>query len=102
MTRKWLVEVVLAVILVVGLIPAEVIAQDATPGPTPGNLGQSQTRVAFDAELRAMFELEEPSQQGGQLIYGSMSDIGTLNGMLAADVYTLTVTNLVFEPLVTT
>jgi peptide/nickel transport system substrate-binding protein len=94
--------ILLGFVVAAGLDSVTVIAQDATPSPSEGSPAHSITRAAFDAELEATFGLEEPAHRGGQLIYGSISDIDTLNGMLVGDVFTATVTNLLFEPLVTT
>src|SRR5215207_10366494 len=97
-----LCTIFLVIVLAVGVAPVTTSAQDATPSPSEGTPAHSITRAAFDAELEATFGLEEPTHRGGQLIYGSISDIDTLNGMLVGDVFTATVTNLLFEPLVTT
>jgi peptide/nickel transport system substrate-binding protein len=97
-----LCALLLVIVLAVGVVPVTTIAQDATPSRLEGSQSHSITWAAFEAELEATFGLEEPAHRGGQLIYGSISDIDTLNGMLVGDVFTATVTNLLFEPRVTT
>jgi peptide/nickel transport system substrate-binding protein len=96
--RVW--TMLLVVLLAIALVPATV-AQEGTPAPGAGSPSRSMTRAAFDAQLETVFALDEPERRGGQLLYGAITDIDTLNPMLAGDVFTFAVTNLLYETLVT-
>jgi peptide/nickel transport system substrate-binding protein len=91
----------LVFVATLGQVPMTIIAQDATPSAQDDALVHSITRDAYDAELTATFGLTPPEHLGGQLVYGSISDIESVNGMLVGDIFTRTVTDLLFEPLVT-
>jgi peptide/nickel transport system substrate-binding protein len=79
------------------LLPLVAVAQDATPA---GQTMRSPTHEEVWAEIMATFPLEEPRQQGGQVIYGVPSDLSTLNGLLASDMYSFAVTQRIYETLV--
>ena len=74
----------------------------ATPGATPVADGEPFTSITRDeylAQLHAMFPLEEPASDGGQIILGLTSDISTLNPILGSDVYSAYLTAMVFSQL---
>ncbi|MDQ2674547.1 MAG: ABC transporter substrate-binding protein, partial [Chloroflexota bacterium] len=84
------------------------LAQDATPeaGATPMASGSfpplvSIPRQEFADALFATFPMSEPAVEGGQVIWGNVSDISTTNPMLGADDPTNPLLSLVFEFLVT-
>lgn len=85
------------------------LAQDATPatGATPQASGSypplvSMTRQAYADALFAAFPMSEPAVEGGQVIWGNVSDLSTTNAMLGADDPTNPVLSLVFESLLST
>ena len=84
------------------------LAQDATPesGATPMASGSfppltSISRQEFADALFAAFPMSEPAVEGGQIIWGNVSDISTTNPMLGADDPTNPFLSLVFESLLT-
>lgn len=82
-------------------------AQDATPagGATPtGSYPAltSMTRQEYADQLLATFQMEEPGSDGGQVIWGNVSDISTVNPLLGADDPTNPLLGLVFESLTST
>ncbi|MGH2535719.1 MAG: ABC transporter substrate-binding protein [Thermomicrobiales bacterium] len=94
----------MALLLATGLVAPAAIAQEATPGAGPAGTGEvitSVPRADYYAALREHFGLEE-GQQGGQLIFGDISDIDTLNGVLGDDIPTNYVLALFYEGLVGT
>ncbi|MBA2277088.1 MAG: hypothetical protein H0W06_04930 [Chloroflexia bacterium] len=91
-----------------GLLARSVGAQDSSPAAgsadaatvpvlslTPGQ--RSINREEWDALLRESIEFEEPQSEGGIIILGNTSDIGTLNPILSDDVYSGWVTGFMFN-----
>ncbi len=92
-------------------------AQDASPSASPspgaspaaspragGETGYaltSITREEYWAAVREQFQLEEPGQEGGIVIYGETTDIRVLNPNLSTDVYSGLITGYLFDGLVT-
>ena len=78
----------------------------ASPAASPGAGGEtgyaltSITREEYWAAVREQFQLEEPGQEGGIVIYGETSDIRVLNPNLSTDVYSGLITGYIFDGLV--
>lgn len=101
-----------------GMLVGNVAAQDATPEATPGAtpsaspvatpIGEivtgvlSVSREDYIASLQEEFDLSEPEQTGGTVIYGETSDVENMNLLISSDVYTTRVGNLIYEYLVGT
>jgi peptide/nickel transport system substrate-binding protein len=80
-------------------------AQGATPVASPVASYpplQSVSRQAYADALFAQFPMSEPESEGGQVIWGDISDLTTVNAMLGADQPTNPFLSLVFEQLVST
>lgn len=77
-----------------GTAPASPVAS-LTPGT------RSITREQFEREVREIFPVEEPAATGGSIIEVSTTDVRTLHPHLATDVYSQTITQYLFETLVT-
>jgi peptide/nickel transport system substrate-binding protein len=100
-----------------GMLVGSVSAQDATPSPATPAVDDPATPVAADGEvvsiaplsrdeliasLREEFEISDAEVEGGQVIYGETTDIGTMNLLISSDVYSGRVGGLVYEYLVST
>lgn len=81
-------------------------AQDATPDVSPAASPaaspvaggtRSITRDEYYAQLREQFDLQEPGQTGGDLVYVQTSDIRTLNPQLYTDVYSGLISSFVYD-----
>lgn len=68
--------------------------------PAPGGGVVAPAREEVNAQLRTVFGLEAPRRTGGTVVYGALSDVSTLNPLLAVDVFTGVITDLLYEPLV--
>ncbi|HEV2128038.1 MAG TPA: hypothetical protein VGR22_05395, partial [Thermomicrobiales bacterium] len=75
-------------------------ATSSTGAAEPG--GRSINREELDQIIRDTFDLSEPEVIGGQVIYGEISDIDTLNPHLHVDIYSSYLTANMFEYLATT
>ncbi len=108
MRTRWtapLGGLVVLLLALAGMVPA-VGAQDATPGVgspvaspeaspgaspmagTPTATYEVQTSISREEYARQMLEaypMEEPASQGGEVIWGELSDLSTVNPMVAAD-----------------
>jgi peptide/nickel transport system substrate-binding protein len=89
-----------------GVMAERALAQDASPAASPSGSPvaggtKSITRQEYQAQLFENFELEEPGQTGGQLIYLQTTDLRTLHPHLWTDVYSSLVGGYVYEYLAT-
>ncbi|MDP9365116.1 MAG: ABC transporter substrate-binding protein [Chloroflexota bacterium] len=89
-----------------GASPAASPGAGASPVASPSTAGtgetiRSITREQYYQQLREAFQFEEPQSEGGQLIWGEISDIDTTNGLLSDDLPTGYVMGLIFETMVT-
>lgn len=96
-----------------GILAGSVSAQDASPEASPA-AGASPAAVRPEmktgvlsvsreealASIKENFDLTDPEQTGGIVIYGETSDVENMNALLASDVYTSRVAGLVYEFLV--
>lgn len=75
------------------------LAQDASPAASPvaGGGTMSITRDEYLAQLKENFELEEPQQEGGQIIYVETTDIRTLHPHLYTDVYSGLISGYIYQ-----
>ena len=83
-----------------GALVSNVAAQDASPEASPVGGTTSMTREEYYAQLREEFDLSEPEQTGGQVIYVNTTDVRTLNPQLVTDVYSGLITDMVYPYLV--
>jgi len=85
---------------------AGVVAQEASPQASPlaGTFEpvRSISREEYARELFATYPMEEPAQEGGQIIWGESTDISTVNPILGADQPTNPFLGLIFESLTST
>lgn len=92
-----------------GMLVGSAAAQDATPaaspvaiGPVPENVVTGTLSVSREDALAAIqeeFELSEPEQEGGTVIYGEISDLENMAVLISSDVYTSRIGGLIFESL---
>jgi peptide/nickel transport system substrate-binding protein len=80
------------------------LAGRATPAAGASPVGsypvlQSVPRQEYADALFATFPMSEPGNEGGQIIWGDLSDISSVNPMLGADEPTNPFLSLVFESL---
>jgi len=89
--------------MVGGMQPA--FAREGTPSASPDASpmagGKSVTRAEFERTVREAFPLEGAATTGGSIIEISTTDLRTLHPHLATDVYSQTITQYLFEGLVT-
>lgn len=88
---------------------ASASAQNASPvaSPAASPVGtrepvQSITRDEYYQELLSTYDIEDPATSGGSLIYGSSTDIQTVNPLISSDSYSGLISGLVFNSLVKT
>ena len=85
---------------------AGIAAQEATPAASPMAATfepvTSITREEYAQQLYAAFPMQEPEAEGGQILWGEISDISTVNVMLGADQPTNPFNSLIFEALTST
>lgn len=81
-----------------------VSAQGSTTPAAGGAAGatKSPTREEYYAKLREKFKFEEPKKKGGEVIWGELSDISTLNTALVSDTYSSWICGFIFDSLVGT
>lgn len=85
----------------------DVLAQDASPAATPsaspvaGGI-KSITRQEYQQALLDFYDLEEPEQTGGQVIYLQTTDLRTLHPHLYTDVYSGLISGYIYDFLATT
>lgn len=99
-----------------GMLAGSAAAQDAspaaspaaaTPGASPVATGEVASiapisREEYVAAIREQFELTDPEQEGGLVIYGQTTDIDTSNLLISSDVYSGQIMGMVQEYLVAT
>ncbi len=82
---------------------AGIAAQEASPAASPVAATfepvNSISREEYAQQLFAAYPMEEPTQQGGQIIWAELSDISTVNALLGADEPTNPFNSLIFEGL---
>ncbi len=88
-----------------GMLVGTTTAQDATPAASPVASDEvvsiaPMSREDVDAAIREEFDISDPEVTGGQVIYGSTTDIATMNLLISSDVYSGRVGSLVYEYLV--
>lgn len=105
--RSWLAGWLTALVALALVGPtAAVMAQEATPVSTPsasptGEVVQSVPRDEITSQIREMYGIEEPQNEGGTVVVGQVGDVTTLNPTLADDGSSLGVIfGLIYEPLV--
>lgn len=97
--RRVALALLSAPLLVGTALPA--LAQEASPVATY-EVQRSISREEYAKRLFETFPMEEPAQEGGQLIWGDISDISSVNPLLGADNPTNPFLGLIFEGLTST
>jgi peptide/nickel transport system substrate-binding protein len=64
------------------------------------SLLEPPTREEFQRQLLQACPMSQPASEGGTIILGESSDIGTVNGLLASDTSTFLITGAIFESLI--
>jgi peptide/nickel transport system substrate-binding protein len=80
-------------------------AQEGVPAASPAATFEplrSISREEYAQQLFAAYPMQEPTQEGGQLIWGDSTDISTVNPVLGADQPTNPFLSLVFESMTAT
>lgn len=99
---RWYAWLLTSVLVAMLLAPvATTLAQDATPAGE-GETIVSLTRDEYMADLVADLGYSEPEQTGGTFITAENGDIQGLNPMLAEEITTSAVLNLIYDTLVGT
>lgn len=89
-----------------GMLVRNVNAQEASPDASPAASPSASpaaagttsiTRAEYYARLRDQFDLTEPGQTGGDVVYVQTSDIRTLNPQLYTDVYSGLIAGFVYD-----
>ena len=84
----------LSIPLITALASVPGVSAQMAPG------SKSITRDEYKKQLQEKYPLSQPQNKGGQMIMGNISDIHTVNGILASDDPTFYITNMIFESLV--
>lgn len=79
----------------------------AAQGTTPASSGaggstKSPTRDEVFAQIKEKYKFEDIKKQGGEVIWGELSDISTLNTTLVDDVYSNWICGFIFDGLIST
>ena len=111
----WSLSSTLVLLLLAAAAAPIAAAQDASPAASPSaspvaggtpvasfDPVTSITRQEFADQLFEAFPMEEPENEGGEIIWGQPSDLSTVNPILGGDQPTNPFLGLVFESLVST
>lgn len=83
-----------------GMLARSAVAQTPEASPEGDVVTNSVTRDEANAQMMDAFDMAEPENMGGEIIYQQSTDIGTLNPVLSTDVYSGYITGMVFEALI--